>query len=115
MRRGSHVGRRTENGRCSVKRLVASALAAGVAAAMAATPAFGSSHRESPLMTQDPEADLTDVYAWVDQHDPGMVNLVMAAVPLENPQDAPNYYEFSGRGRTFRSLGRVLYDVNVDR
>ncbi len=37
----------------------------------------GSSHREAPLISQDPAADNTDVYAWVDANDPSKVNLVV--------------------------------------
>ncbi len=39
---------------------VASILSVGVAAAL---PAFGSSHREAPLIAGDPKADATDLYA----------------------------------------------------
>jgi hypothetical protein len=68
--------------------------------------ALASSHREAPLIAQDPEADLTDLYAWVDGHSPNKVDLIMNAVPLELPSGAPNYYGFGTN---------VRYDVNVDR
>ena len=41
------------------------AAAAGVAGLVFASTAFGASHREAPLIAQDPTADITDVYAFV--------------------------------------------------
>jgi hypothetical protein len=73
--------------------------------ALTATPAFASSHREAPLIKDDPAADLTDVYAWRDARNSSKLNLLMSAVPLQEPGDAPNYYDF---GETVR------YDMNVD-
>jgi len=76
-----------------------------VALALGATPALGSSHREAPLIKDDPTADLTDVYAWRDAGNPNKINLIMAAVPLEEAGDAPNYYGFGDN---------VTYDMNVE-
>jgi hypothetical protein len=88
-----------------VKRTLSLLAAALTVGALAAGPAFGSSHREAPLISGDPEADLTDLYAFVDRASPGKVNLITAAVPLEEPGDAPNYYRFGDN---------VAYDINID-
>ena len=89
-----------------LKRLCMMALLGVACLVVSGGTAFASSHREAPLISQDPEADLTDVYAWVDQHDAGKVNLIMNAVPMELPSGAPTYYGFGTN---------VRYDFNVDR
>jgi hypothetical protein len=89
-----------------LKRLCMMALLGFACLVVSGGTALASSHREAPLISQDPEADLTDVYAWVDQHDAGRVNLIMNAVPLELPSGAPTYYGFGTN---------VRYDFNVDR
>src|SRR4051794_758068 len=89
-----------------LRRMLVGVAAATALAATMAAPAGASSHREAPLTMADPLADLTDVYAWVDRSDHSKVDLVMGAVPLEEPGDAPNYYQFGQN---------VLYDLNADR
>ena len=88
-----------------LKRVVTLGLTGLAAAAMTASPAAASSHREAPLITNDPVADLADTFMWVDQKDPSKINLVMTANPLENPGDAPNYYGFGQH---------VRYQFNID-
>lgn len=65
----------------------------------------GSSHREAPLISQDPAADNTDVYAWVDANDPSKVNLVVNVYPGQEPGGGPNFYRFSDD---------VLYEIKID-
>ncbi|MCH7786402.1 MAG: DUF4331 domain-containing protein [Chloroflexi bacterium] len=65
----------------------------------------GSSHREAPLISQDPAADTTDVYAWVDANDPTKVNLVFNVYPSQEPNGGPNFYRFSDD---------VLYEIKID-
>jgi hypothetical protein len=89
-----------------LRRMLVGVAAATALAATMAAPAGASSHREAPLTTADPLADLTDVYAWVDKANHSKVDLVLAAVPLEEAGDAPNYYQFGQN---------VQYDLNVDR
>jgi hypothetical protein len=74
--------------------------------AIGASPSFASSHREAPLISGDPEADLNDLYAYRDFADPGKVDFIITAYPLEEPGDAPNYYKFGDN---------VRYDLNIDR
>jgi hypothetical protein len=66
-----------------------------------------SSHRDAPLITEDPVADNTDVYAFVSTQ-PGRqdyVTVIANYIPLEEPGDGPNYYRFSDN---------VLYEINID-
>jgi hypothetical protein len=66
--------------------------------------AAASSHREAPAIADDPAADNTDTYAWVDANG----NLVVVAnyIGLELPEGAPNWAKFSDD---------VLYEVHVAR
>jgi hypothetical protein len=53
-----------------------------------------SSHREAPLIADDPLTDNTDVYAFRDPNDPEMVNIIANFIPFQLPQGGPNYYHF---------------------
>lgn len=69
------------------------------------SPVSASSHREAPLISQDPYADNTDTYVFVSPSNPN--NLVLAAswIPFEGPEGGPNYFEW-GNG--------VVYNINID-
>jgi hypothetical protein len=54
----------------------------------------GSSHREAPLISQDPQADTTDVYAFIAPDAPDKVTLVGNWYPLQEPAGGPNFYSF---------------------
>lgn len=64
-----------------------------------------SSHREAPLIASDPLADNTDVYAFVDPNEPGLVTFIANFIPLEFPSSGPNFHRFDDN---------VLYEVMVD-
>ena len=64
-----------------------------------------SSHREAPLISQDPNADTTDLYAFVDSTDNSKVNLIANWIPFEGPEGGPNYYRFADD---------VLYEIHID-
>jgi hypothetical protein len=68
-------------------------------------PASASSHREAPLISQDPYADNTDTYAFISPTDLNKVVLAASWIPFEGPEGGPNYFEW-GNG--------VLYDIYVD-
>ena len=72
-----------------VKRLALTALFGAALLTGGATNAFASSHREAPLISQDPVADLTDVYAFNSPDDPSSVTFIMDVVPFENPAGGP--------------------------
>ncbi|MFD1469909.1 DUF4331 domain-containing protein [Hymenobacter caeli] len=58
------------------------------------TPLEASSHREAPLIADDPLADNTDVYAFVDPNDANRVVLIADYIPFQLPQGGPNYSTF---------------------
>ncbi|MDE3058289.1 MAG: DUF4331 family protein [Bacteroidota bacterium] len=53
-----------------------------------------SSHREAPLISNDPLADNTDLYAFRSPDDPSHVTIVANYIPLELPEGGPNYTTF---------------------
>ena len=68
------------------------------------TPLEASSHREAPLIADDPVADNTDLYAFVDPNDANRVVVIANYIPFELPHGGPNYSTF-GEG--------VRYEVHV--
>ncbi len=77
------------------------ALAGGALTAMllggaflAPPPSEASSHREAPLIADDPLADNTDVYAFRSPDDPSSVTIVANYIPLQLPEGGPNYNHF---------------------
>jgi hypothetical protein len=60
------------------------------------SPANAASHREAPLISNDPPADITDFYMFRSTA-PGQadkVELIMDVIPFEEPSGGPNYYNF---------------------
>ena len=53
-----------------------------------------SSHREAPLISADPLADNTDVYAFRSPDDPNTITIIANYIPFELPEGGPNYYTF---------------------
>jgi hypothetical protein len=87
-------------------RLRAAALLLAAAAITIAGPSgLASSHREAPLISQDPLADNTDVYAFVSPASPDKVTLIANFIPLELPASGPNFWKFDDN---------VLYEIMVD-
>src|SRR5919197_4397141 len=54
-----------------------------------------SSHREAPLISEDPTADNTDLYVFRSPDKPDTVTIVANWIPGEDPAAGPNYYTFS--------------------
>src|SRR5213594_2296435 len=79
--------------------------AAAVLVALLSSPADASSHMDAPLITRDPSANTTDVYAFV-QNENGVKVLVTAlgVYPQEEPGIGPNKYNFDDN---------VLYEIHV--
>src|SRR3954454_3502069 len=65
-----------------------------------------SSHREAPLISEDPTADNTDLYAFRSPDKPNTLTIVSNWIPGEDPAAGPNYYTFSQSGK---------YNIYVDR
>ncbi len=91
---------------------VAAALALGslllvAALSRGASPhsATASSHREAPLITADPLADNTDVYAFVSPDRPDTVTIIANWIPLQEPAGGPNFAAFGDD---------VLYELKID-
>jgi hypothetical protein len=53
-----------------------------------------SSHREAPLISNDPLADNTDLYVFRSPDDQNTVTVVANYIPLELPEGGPNYSSF---------------------
>ena len=70
-------------------------------------PSGASSHRDAPLISKDPQADNTDLYAFVSTEAgrSGFVTLIANYIPFEDPKEGPSYYRFSDV---------VLYEIMVD-
>jgi Domain of unknown function (DUF4331) len=72
---------------------------------LGAVPSEASSHREAPLISQDPVADGTDLYAFVSPDAPDTVTLIANYYPMQDPAGFPNYYRFGDD---------VTYRINID-
>ena len=83
--------------------LAAAALAALVAAltSRGGSPATAqaSSHREAPLISEDPSADNTDTYAFRSPDARDTVTIISNYIPGEDPAAGPNWYTFSPSAR----------------
>jgi hypothetical protein len=69
------------------------------------TNAKASSHREAPLISNDPLADNTDVYAFRSPADTNKVVLIANYIPFEHPAGGPNWYTFGEN---------IRYEIHVD-
>ncbi|HEX9989814.1 MAG TPA: DUF4331 domain-containing protein [Chloroflexia bacterium] len=91
-------------------KLLSTALATAMVFGLAAfgvhsTQTSASSHREAPLISNDPIADGTDLYAFVSPDKPDTVTIITGWYPFEEPVGGPNYYMFGDD---------VLYEIYVD-
>ena len=64
-----------------------------------------SSHREAPLIANDPQADGTDLYAFTSPDKPDTVTIIASYWPLEEPVGGPNYFAFGDD---------VMYEIHID-
>jgi hypothetical protein len=71
---------------------------------------FASSHREAPLIANDPLADNTDLYAFRSPDDPNKITIIANYIPGQLPQGGPNYYQF---GENIRYEIHIDNDVNT--
>ena len=90
--------------------LVLAAAVAVIAAALVRGPSpdagVASSHREAPMISEDPSADNTDLYAFRSPDRPDTFTIVANWNPAEDPAAGPMYYEFSPSAR---------YNIYVDK
>jgi hypothetical protein len=78
----------------------------GLARAQGPEGAVASSHREAPLIAEDPSADNTDLYAFRSPDRPNTVTIIANWIPAEDPAAGPNYWTFSPTAK---------YKINIDR
>ena len=67
--------------------------------------AMASSHREAPLISNDPLADNTDLYAFRSPCDTNKVVLIANYIPFEHPAGGPNWYTFGEN---------IRYEIHID-
>ena len=66
---------------------------------------IASSHREAPLIQEDPTVDNTDVYAFRSPDTPNTVTLIANFIPKQEPMGGPYFYNFSPT---------ALYEIHID-
>src|SRR6187401_2144495 len=66
---------------------------------------MASSHREAPLISNDPLADNTDLYAFRSPCDNSKIVLIANYIPFEHPAGGPNWYTFGEN---------IRYEIQVD-
>jgi SpoU rRNA methylase family enzyme len=66
---------------------------------------LGSSHREAPLIANDPLADNVDLYAFKSPDNPNMITIIATYVPMQLPHGGPNYFSFGEN---------IRYEIHVD-
>jgi hypothetical protein len=73
----------------------------------AATSSSAASHREAPLISLDPTADISDFFMFrsYEPHQEDNIVLIMDVIPGEEPSSGPNYWNFDPS---------VLYTFNID-
>ncbi|MBP6313475.1 MAG: DUF4331 family protein [Flavobacteriales bacterium] len=77
----------------------------GTGALFCLNTALASSHREAPLISNDPLADNTDVYAFRCPDDPNSIIIIANYVPMQLPHGGPNYYSFGEN---------IRYEIHID-
>ncbi len=66
---------------------------------------YASSHREAPLIANDPLADNTDLYAFRSPDDPNTITIIANYIPAELPYGGPNYNTFGEN---------IRYEIHID-
>ncbi len=64
-----------------------------------------SSHREAPLISSDPLADNTDLYAFKSPNDSTKIIIIANWIPFQHPAGAPNWYSFGEN---------IRYEIHID-
>src|SRR6202008_244716 len=64
-----------------------------------------SSHREAPLIANDPLADNTDLYAFRSPDDTNKITIIANYVPLQLSQGGPNYSSFGEN---------IRYEIHIE-
>ena len=88
-----------------IKKLKPIRLAISALALLFALHVEASSHREAPLIANDPLADNTDVYAFRSPDNPNTITIIANYIPAELPHGGPNYYTFGEN---------IRYEIHID-
>ncbi|MBA2377981.1 MAG: DUF4331 domain-containing protein [Blastocatellia bacterium] len=91
----------------SLNRFTRSLLILSLLFSTSAIPALASSHAEAPLISMDPYADNTDVYAFrsTESGREGFVTIISNFIPFQDPSGGPQYFRFDDS---------VLYEIKID-
>ena len=66
---------------------------------------MSSSHREAPMISNDPLADNTDLYVFKSPTDCNKIIIIASYIPGQLPNGGPNYYSFGEN---------VRYEIHID-
>ncbi len=80
-------------------------LVAGLSLLLLPQLAMASSHREAPLISNDPLADNTDLYAFKSPCDSNKIVIIANYIPFEHPAGGPNWYTFGEN---------IRYEIHID-
>ncbi|MES2748972.1 MAG: DUF4331 domain-containing protein [Patescibacteria group bacterium] len=82
-------------------------LIAGTVAGLLGVSQFtsASSHREAPMISGDPKADATDLFAFVSPDNAKTATIIANYLPFQEPGGGPNFYSFDDN---------VLYEIKID-
>ncbi len=86
-------------------KLLYTALFAIVVLVLTQVDLLASSHREAPLIANDPLADNVDLYAFRSPDDPNTITIIATYVPMQIPHGGPNYFSFGEN---------IRYEIHVD-
>ncbi len=88
-----------------MKNFINKLLVASMALMLPMVQASASSHREAPLISNDPLADNTDLYAFKSPCDSEKIVLIANYIPFEHPAGGPNWYTFGEN---------IRYEIHID-
>ncbi|MCC7030758.1 MAG: DUF4331 family protein [Chitinophagaceae bacterium] len=80
-------------------------LLCAIAVLASVSAATASSHREAPMISNDPLADNADVYAFRSPNDTNKITLIATYVPMQAAHGGPNYYSFGEN---------IRYEIHID-
>jgi hypothetical protein len=80
-------------------------ITAAAAVAISSVVLMSSSHREAPMIANDPLADNTDLYVFRSPADDDDITIIANYIPGQLPNGGPNYYSFGEN---------VRYEIHID-
>jgi hypothetical protein len=89
----------------NMKNIHQKVLVAVLGLGLSLTNALASSHREAPLISNDPLADNTDLYAFRSPCDTNNIVLIANYIPFEHPAGGPNWITFGEN---------IRYEIHIE-